>query len=168
MKKFLPFLLSLVLLSGCGILSKEYVPEHKFESREDLVAYLQGNDWNFELQHVSGSYVPSTFNAYGFGFEVKGDSLVSYLPFFGISYRAPLYGDNKGPLNFEAPIVSYDVKAGTHPGEAVIELVTRKEPQNTITLYITAFTNGSATVTMLSTDTESLTYRGIITLPGHK
>ena len=93
---------------------------------------------------------------------------MSYLPFFGISYRAPLYGDNKGPLNFEAPIVSYDVKAGTHPGEAVIELVTRKEPQNTITLYITAFTNGSATVTMLSTDTESLTYRGIITLPGHK
>ena len=168
MKKLLPFLLSLALLSGCGLFSKEYVPGHQFESQKDLVAYLEGKDWKFELQHVSGPYVPSSFNAYGFGFEVKGDSLMCYLPFFGVSYRAPMYGDNKGPLDFRAPIVSRGVKVGTHSGEAIIELVTHKEPQNTVTLYINAFTNGSATVTMRSTDTQSLTYRGFITLPGDK
>lgn len=165
MKKILPFLLTVILLSSCGLFSKEYTPGHKFGSQEDLIQTLEKGEWNFELQNVTGPMVPSNFNAYGFGFEVRGNSIRCYLPYFGVSYKAPRYGSNEGPLTFEAPISSYTVKKGSHSGEAEIEIVTHKDKQNAITLHVNAFTNGSASVTMISTDTQSLGYRGIISLP---
>ena len=40
--------------------------------------------------------------------EVKGDSLISYLPYFGRAYNVP-YGGGKG-LNFIAPITGYQTE----------------------------------------------------------
>ena len=168
MKKFLPFLVSLILLTGCGLFSKEYIPGHNFADQNELLRVLDTEDWDFELTNVSGSYVPRNFNAYGFGFQVRGDSIRSYLPFFGVSYRAPAYGSNEGPLTFEAPIVSYSVAPGPHEGEATVEIVTRKEPRNEIIYYISAFTNGVASLTMVSSDTQSLQFRGNIFLPDER
>ena len=168
MKKFLPFLVSLLLLTGCGLFSKEYTPGHSFADQNELLRVLDTEDWDFELTNVSGPYVPRNFNTYGFGFQVRGDSIRSYLPFFGVSYTAPLYGSNEGPLTFEEPIASYSVTPGPHEGEATIEIVTRKAPRNEIVYYVNAFTNGSASVPMVSTDTQSLTFRGQIVLPADR
>lgn len=43
--------------------------------------------------------------SYGYSLEVRGDSLISYLPYFGRAYRVP-YGGGKG-LNFTALLSDY-------------------------------------------------------------
>lgn len=45
-------------------------------------------------------------NVDGFSVEVKGDTLVSNLPYFGVVHSVP-YGGGKG-LNFESKITSYE------------------------------------------------------------
>lgn len=51
--------------------------------------------------------------------EVKGDTLVSYLPYIGVAHE-PLFGDDKG-LNFTAPIKTYEDK-GFSKGKRTIRL----------------------------------------------
>ena len=168
MNKLSLFLVLSLLLAGCGIFSKEYTPGYAFEGQDEMIQFLEENDWSFELQSLHGPLVPPLFNTYGYGFEIKGDTIKSYLPYFGESYGAPDFGSRESPLTFKAPLVSYSVTDGTHIGEADIEIVMRKDPHHTIAFQIVAFTNGSATVVMRSTELESLTYRGIITRPDQK
>lgn len=160
------FPLLLVALPSCGLFPKEYVPGHQFRDKVELQETLRGKEWNFELEGVTGPLVPSGFNSYGFGFDVRGDSIRCYLPFFGRGYSTHIYGTDKGPMTFEGKITSYRVTAGRQKGEVETVLVTRPSGgNNEVTLRVNAFTNGSATVTMTSTDTQSLSYRGKITLP---
>lgn len=162
MKRTLLFLATLLLVVGCGVFSKKgYAPGKTFSDRNSLEEYLDGQDWKFELLNVSGRYVPHNFNTFGFGFDVKGDSINCYLPFFGVSYKSPM-GRTDGPMTFQGKVTEYTIGDGRDDA-VYVEIVAMPKGQHTrITLQVSTFTNGSAFVTMTSTDTQSLHYIGAI------
>lgn len=161
MKRTLLFIATTMLLVSCALFSKkEYAPGKTFESSAELERFLSEREWRFELLNVTGRYVPTNFNPYGFGFEIKGDSIDSYLPFFGVSYRAPISRDD-GPLTFQGKIIGYEISPGRED-DLIVEIYTDQESGNKVTYLLNAFPNGSATVSMTSSDTQSLHFIGAI------
>lgn len=131
-----------------------------FGSVDELAAYMEGGEWTFDLEHVSGPMVPSTFNAYGYTVEAREGKVKCHLPFFGRAYRAD-YG-SKNPMAFTAPIEQYEVSRGRNQGVDVL-IETINEQQNRIRFSCNVFANGIMYINMMSTDTESINYRGRLT-----
>ncbi len=91
-----------------------------------------------------------------YSLEVKGDSLISYLPYFGRAYMVP-YGGGKG-LNFTEIIGNYyESKNAKGQTEIAIE-VTNEE--DTYLYQLSVFDNGNATIDVRSKEREPITYSG--------
>jgi len=91
-----------------------------------------------------------------YSLEVKGDTVVSYLPYFGRAYSVP-YGGGKA-LNFSAPISSYE-SARDEKGRTYVKLVTDNE-EDVITFQLEIFDNGQATIDVQAREREPITYSG--------
>jgi hypothetical protein len=91
--------------------------------------------------------------------EVRNDSLISYLPYFGRAYDVP-YGGGKG-LNFTAPVGSYQESMGKN-GMRIIEVGTQNEEDRYL-YRIEVFDNGRSTIDVLSQNRETISFSGEMT-----
>lgn len=91
-----------------------------------------------------------------YSLEVRGDTLISYLPYFGRAYNLP-YGGGKG-LNFTAPITGYQaLKVKKDMTRVIIET---QNDEDQYIYQIELFDNGSASVYVNSRERESINYTG--------
>ena len=97
--------------------------------------------------------------SYGYSVEVRNDSLISYLPYFGKAYDVP-YGGGKG-LNFSERIGSYQEGRKSN-GRRCIEIGVRND-EDTYLYTIEVFENGSSTIRVQSRQRESISYSGEMT-----
>lgn len=91
-----------------------------------------------------------------YSLEIKGDTVVSYLPYFGRAYSIP-YGGGKA-FNFSAPIISYE-SASDQKGKNYVRLVTDNE-EDVITFQLEIFDNGQTTIDVQAREREPITYSG--------
>lgn len=96
-----------------------------------------------------------------YGLEVKGDTLVSYLPYFGRAYNVP-YGGGKG-LNFTETFTEYHSQKLSNGATQVLIKVKNEEDVYNFTLEI--FDNGSTSIDLNSRERESINYSGNMELP---
>ena len=91
-----------------------------------------------------------------YSLEVRGDTLVSYLPYFGQAWNVP-FGGGKG-LNFTAPITAMQAEQ-TPKGDIRVAIETRNE-EDLYLYYIDIFPNGSADITVHSRERERISFTG--------
>jgi hypothetical protein len=89
---------------------------------------------------------------------VKGDELISYLPYFGEAYSIP-YGGGKA-LNFSAKIQKYN-SLYDNKGKALIELETRNEEDQYV-YHIEIFPSGSASISVRSNNRQLISFFGTV------
>lgn len=91
-----------------------------------------------------------------YSLTIKGDTVISHLPYFGQAYNVP-YGGGKG-LIFEAPLtvytLSYDGK-----GTAKISFQTRSE-DDMYRFNVQIFNNGSTTIQVAPNNRQSISFYG--------
>lgn len=102
----------------------------------------------FPPQHLTANYYV----------RIDGDSLTSYLPFFGRAYRADYNNQTQSPLSFEGH-VSELAATHTKKGSMRITLKTKRDME-ALTYNLEIFANGKATLDVLSTDRESISFNG--------
>ncbi len=95
-----------------------------------------------------------------FSLQVEGDTLVSYLPYYGRAYNVP-YGGGKG-LNFTAPIQDYQVSKGRKGNTQIVISVNNGE--DILTYNLDIFANGSASIDVFARERESISYSGQLLL----
>ena len=94
--------------------------------------------------------------SYGYSVEVRNDSLISYLPYFGRAYSVP-YGGGKG-LTFSERIGSYqEYQKGN--GLRHIEISLRND-EDTYLYTIEVYENGSSSISVQSRQRENISYSG--------
>ncbi len=161
MKKIILLVVCGMMLASCAIFGGKkgegYVAGKSFVDDEALRSYLDGRDWTFEVDNIFGRYVPSTFNPHGYGLQVKGDSVLCYLPFFGRSYRASMMGE--GPMTFESKMSRYSVSPNSKGGVNV-RIEAHNRDRNGVTLNFLIYPNGAVSLNMTSDHTEGLIYHG--------
>ena len=91
-----------------------------------------------------------------YSLQVKGDTLVSYLPFFGRAYNVP-YGGGDG-YNFTAPIKEYHVQKASNGNTNIMINVNTREDFIKYTLDISP--NGNTYIDVTSREREPISYSG--------
>ena len=93
-----------------------------------------------------------------FYLEVRGDTLVSYLPYFGRAYRSTLGGINEKGLNFTETIRSYE-QAKPKAGLTRIKMRVRNE-EDSYVYTLDVFDNGKASIGVQAVERDNIHFDG--------
>ena len=88
--------------------------------------------------------------------EIRNDSVISYLPFYGRAYSIP-YGGGEG-LIFQAPLDEYEMEMNKK-GTAKVKF-TAHSPEDKFTFNLTIYSNGSASINVNMQNRESISFSG--------
>lgn len=147
-------LLSVLFLSGCA--TSEEKAAQMAEQAALVTRALNNREYKIAVDRMYPMRGSSRSVSFGYSVEVRNDSLISYLPYFGRAYNVP-YGGGKG-LNFSAPIGNYQeymMRNGRHH----IEIGVTNE-EDTYLYTIEVFYNGNSSVEVRARQRERISYSG--------
>lgn len=133
---------------------------HAQDSTKNIQSILNGKRYSFVPQTMlpmRGRSRQITDASYAL--DVRGDSLVVYLPYIGEAYSAP-YGSGDNGYNFTSTNYDYSVKQGRKNRYEVTIRVKDKMAGSTFNL--TVFDNKSASLQASSNDRQGISYNGYI------
>ena len=145
-------LTAIVMMTACATLT----PEQKAQLAQYVNKSLNERQYTIEIRTMSPQRGASKNVTGGWSLEVKGETLVSYLPYVGRAYSVP-YGGGNG-LNFTAPISKYKESKGKNNIRNIEIEVTNEE--DTYMFYLTVFENGRAEIDVHPRQRESISYSG--------
>ena len=147
-------LLALIVLASCA--TTEERAARAAELAKKVTAALSDRHYVIAIDRMNPMRGSSKSVSYGYSVEVRNDSLISHLPYFGRAYNVP-YGGGKG-LSFAAPISSYQEFQKKSDRRSIEIGLTNDE--DTYVYMIDVFDNGSATVNVTARQRESISYSG--------
>jgi len=151
---FLGMCMVLGLLSGCATSAKRAA--EAAEHAQKVMTALADRHYKINISHMHPLRGGSRSVSYSFSVEVKGDTLVSYLPYYGRVYWVP-YGGGKG-LNFTETISTYEEWEKKN-GLRHVEIGLKNE-EDTYLYTIEVFGNGSATIDVMARQRDQISYSG--------
>lgn len=146
--------LALVMLSGCA--TSEERAARMAEQKKKVVTALTERNYKISVDRMYPMKGSSRNVSYGYSVEVRNDSLISYLPYFGRAYSVP-YGGGKG-LNFSERIGSYK-EFKEKDGRRNIEIGLKNE-EDTYLYRIEVFDNGKSSIDVQSRQRDRISYSG--------
>lgn len=157
MKKVRLFwLLGIALLIGGQSLCAQSKKEKKEQREKEVKEMIEGRRFTIDVNRalpMSGRSVNLTSP---YSLEMRGDSAVSYLPYFGRAYSAP-YGGGDG-LRFEESITNYTCSFNKK-GTAQIQFNARTN-EDFYKYTVQIYPDGSANINVTPTNKQSITFHG--------
>lgn len=158
MKKLLFMMLIAIVCTGCA--TSEAAKQRRAERQAKETAQVRHGveTRNFKI-NVNYAYPvgakPMQLSSPYF-LKVKGDTVNSYLPFFGRAYNVP-YGGGKA-LNFDGRILRYATEKVKSDRTIIQMQIVNEEAEYLYTVDL--FDNGSATIDVMSHSRESIRFSG--------
>lgn len=146
--------LALVMLSGCA--TAEERAARAAEQKKKVATALMERNYKIAVDRMYSMRGSSKSVSYGYSVEVRNDSLISYLPYFGRAYSVP-YGGGKG-LNFSERIGSYQESLEKN-GKRHIE-IGLKNDEDTYLYTIDVFDNGNSSIDVQSRQRDRISFSG--------
>ena len=159
-KKYLMVLLAMMLVA-CSSLTPAEKAEKRAKRAQAVEQALAARHYRVSVNMMYPRNGKAKTVSSDYGLEVKGDTLVSYLPYFGRAYNVP-YGGGKG-LNFTETFTDYHSKKLSNGATQV--LIKVKNEEDVYDFILEIFDNGSTSIDMNSRERESINYSGNIELP---
>jgi hypothetical protein len=145
---------ALVLLCNCA--TTEERAARLAEQARKVAAALNERRFTIRVDRMYPQRGSAKSLSYGYSVEVRNDSLLSYLPYFGRAYTIP-YGGGKG-LSFSAPISSYQEYQKKNNIRHIEIGVTNEE--DTYLYTIDVFDNGKSSIDVQSRQRENIYFSG--------
>ena len=149
-------MLLLALLVGFPTLSAQSKKEKKEQKKEAVKKIIASENYKIDVQTalpMRGRSIPLTSP---YSLEIRNDSVISYLPYFGRAYSIP-YGGGDG-LNFRAPLKECSMEMDKK-GNAVIEFIARN-PEDRFEFRAKVYSNGSASIDVNMQNRQSISFQG--------
>lgn len=153
--------LLLALLVGLPTLSAQTKKEKKEQKKEAVKKLIVSENYKIDVRTalpMRGRSIPLTSP---YSLEIRNDSVISYLPYFGRAYSIP-YGGGNG-LNFKAPLKEYSMEMDKK-GNAVIKFTARNTEDN-YEYRAKVYSDGSASIDVNMTNRQSISFQGDLLLP---
>lgn len=154
MKNWIIFIVLVAALAGCATTAEKM--EREARTAAQVSEALGSRHFTVQVMMMypqRGRTVNLTSN---YSVEVKGDTLISYLPYFGRAYNVP-YGGGKG-LNFMAPITGYRTETGRKGATRVVLTTENDEDRYQYVLEISS--SGESFVEVQSRQRDFIRYSG--------
>lgn len=136
---------------------KEKRAEREAKLVEQTNEILAAAAWQFDATQMLPSQGTSRSLTTSYNVVLKDGNVNCYLPFFGRAYSSP-YGGSDSPMTFEAPIEGYGISVGKK-GNKTVNFSTKNKSDNVIFTF-TISVNGSATLSVTSTNRQHISYYG--------
>lgn len=153
MKTILAMAAAALTMAGCATMT----PGQKTEQARQVAHALNARDYKIRVRTAypaRGASIPVTPDFY---LAVRGDSIDSYLPFFGRAWSPLPYGISKG-LNFEGRIRDYNIKQ-VKKNMARIRFVVKNE-EDLYKYQIEVYDDGGSTIDVQPQKRERMRYDG--------
>lgn len=156
--------LFLALIAGTTSVSAQNKKEKKEEIARQVKEAINSNHYIIEVDRMLPMGGESRTLTSEYSVEIRNDSVISYLPYFGKAYNIP-YGGGKG-LIFKDALAEY--MAEYHKkGKAEIKFTVRTD-EDRFTYRITIFPNASASISVNSNNRQPISYQGELVLQKNK
>jgi hypothetical protein len=152
---FATFFLVAIATMKIGIL---YAQDDKQDKQASIKNIIENKRFVFKAQTVLPQRGSTRTLTSDYDLKVVGDSIVSYLPYFGRAYTAPI-GGSEGGLQFTSTKFSYDLKEKKNEWDITI---LPKDAGDVKQLYFSVFNNGSAMLRVISNNREAISFNGRI------
>lgn len=146
------------LLTGCATVQHSktvYTPTQLIEDRRFTIDVNMMFPLSGPSKHLTDPY----------SLTVHGDSIISYLPYFGRGYNLP-YGGGKG-LNFTSTVTDFQTQRVDRKEMTRISISTRNEEDNFV-FTLEVFDNGQTDISVYSRNREQISFSGKMNLEGDK
>ena len=153
---------SLIIVLGVALFTVSCAASKQVSAEQEQAVQKAIAEKEFEIDvtlalPMRGRSVPLTSP---YSLAVKGDSVYSYLPYFGRAYNIP-YGGGVG-FNFSGPLKNYNVAAGKK-GMSIITFQ-GQSPEENVEYTVTMGLDGHATITAHSQNREPIRFEGKVVL----
>ena len=159
MKKQILMLL-LALLVGLPTLSAQSKKEKKEQKKEAVKELIVSENYKIDVKTAPNPPVPLPGRSIPltslYSLEIRNDSVISYLPYYGRAYSIP-YGGGNG-LNFKAPLKEYNMKLDKK-GNSVITF-TARNPEDKFDFRVKVYSNGSTSIDVNMQNRQSISFQG--------
>lgn len=143
---------------------KERREEKQEQKRIEIKNLLENRTFVFEPTHAMPLGGGSIFLSYSFDAEIKGDTLMSYLPFYGVAYRVE-YGARNSAFDFTQPIEEFNLEEISNGYRVNLEV---KNKMDYLTYNFQISELGYATLNITSTNRQAISFYGQIKAPDEK
>lgn len=150
------FSLLLVMAISIPTLSAQSRKEKKELKRQAVERLIASAKYKIDVNRALPARGRSVTLTSPYSVEVRNDSVISYLPYYGRAYSIP-YGGGEG-LNFKAPITGYKVE-WDKKGSAKIKFSARS-PEDKFDFNIDVFSNGSSSIFVNTQNRQSISFNG--------
>jgi len=157
MKKLrLFFLMGMVLLFSSQFLFAQSKQEKKEQKEKEIKELLDRGHFTIDVDRALPMGGKALNLTSPYSLEIEGDSVMSYLPYFGRAYNIP-YGGGEG-LRFQGMISEYNLTYDKK-GTAKIQFRTRTDEDN-YTFNVQVYKNGSSTIQVTPVNRQAITFHG--------
>lgn len=141
---------------------KRLKAELKAEQIRQIREIVNGKNFVFKAETVKPINSKRLTLIDDFGVEVRGDSIFSYLPYFGNNYERDFTTFKNSPMGFMQPINDYD-RFSTNEGYKIVVKVKNENEFINLVFHISKRGYTSLSASFLSR--QSISYEGEILIP---
>ena len=148
------FVALMLLTMGCA--TSQQRAEQNVATQKAVTEALANRHLRIDVSSMHPTRYSSRTVSYGFFLELKGDTLVSYLPYMGQVYQNAAI--NSEGLNFEAPIISYhESRPKKNMTRIELEVRTKEDHYNYI---LEIYDTGTAYIRVRGQNRDSISFDG--------
>lgn len=159
MKKSIIFLFVSALLLSCAAgqtaSEKRAVTQQLQSQIEDSV---EQRTFKITVNYVNPLRMPPQHLMTDYSVALRGDTVESWLPYFGVAQRADIADNSSSPLIFKGKVDGLRVGKGRR-GAHDISFATRRNSEY-LEYRLLIFPNGSASVDVTSSDRDAISFDG--------
>ena len=151
--------MAVMMLVACSTLTPAEKDERRAKRAQAVEQALAARHYRVSVNMMYPRRGKAKTVSSDYGLEVKGETLVSYLPYFGRAYSVP-YGGGKG-LDFTALISEYKAEKDDKGTTKISILVNNEEDD--FSYFLTVFDNGQSTIDVRAREREPISFSGDLT-----
>lgn len=146
-------------LLASAVLAFSFMAGAQEKNPAKVKALVESKNFVFVADYVNPQSMRSrSLTTSDYDLTIKPGEVISYLPYFGRAYSAPINGE--GGIKFTSKDFDYKlVKVKAHSWDISIK---PKDANDVQQLYLTVFDNGTASLSVNSTNRQTISYRGYI------
>ena len=148
---------SLILLA-INILAGSLIATAQKKSPEEMKKIVESKNYVFKAQWVNPQAGTSRQLTSDYDLTIAGDTVISYLPYFGRAYVAPI-NPSEGGIKFTSTQFDYKL---SNDGKSWKVMIQPKDAPEVQQLYLDIFDNGKATLQVISTNRQSISFNGYV------
>lgn len=139
---------------------KELRAEKKEKIEKSVQELLKTNQFTFVVRKANPTIGPSITLTSDYEIKISGDSVNSYLPYFGEAYRIE-YGDSDGGIKFKTHLYDYEIEFNEKKKFYEIQFKVI-EAFETYRVYLNISSSGYGNLKIMSNARQAISYDGIL------